>query len=107
MYSQAKKHPTIVIPIIEGSALAGQVKPSTTLSLYNLIIAFITGACGTILGVGISTYRKLPVHIYAISLGANFAITTLSFLGTYVHYNRNSLILIPLTVWNNNELSIC
>lgn len=66
IYSQSKKHPTIAVPILQGAAAAG--------------------ACGSILGLGIAAYRNLPSHVYAISLGANFAVTMGSFLGTLKLY---------------------
>ena len=55
-YLVAKKHPEIVLPILKCSAA--------------------TGVAGALLGWGISAYRNLPTHIYSLSLGANFAITS-------------------------------
>lgn len=55
-YSTAKAHPETVVPIVRLSAASG--------------------LAGALLGWGISAYRNLPTHIYAISLGANFALTS-------------------------------
>lgn len=55
-YSTAKTHPQTVVPIVKLSAASG--------------------LAGALLGWGISAYRNLPTHIYAISLGANFALTS-------------------------------
>lgn len=36
---------------------------------------------GVATGVGVALYRKAPIHLYAISLGANFAVSSFSFFG--------------------------
>ena len=55
-YSIAKANPETVLPIVKLSAASG--------------------VAGVLLGWGISAYRNLPTHIYALSLGSNFAITS-------------------------------
>lgn len=58
-YSIAKEHPETVLPILKLSAASG--------------------VAGALLGWGISAYRSLPTHIYTLSLGANFAVTSAMF----------------------------
>lgn len=55
------KYPETVRPILQLSAASGIV--------------------GTLLGLGVSAYRSLPTHVYAVSVGANFAIASGVFLG--------------------------
>ena len=57
----ASNHPENVLPIVKLSAASGVV--------------------GALLGWGISAYRSLPTHVYTLSLGANFAVTSGVFFG--------------------------
>ena len=59
-YKVAKAHPETVLPIVKVSAACG--------------------VGGALLGWAISAYRNLPTHIYTLSLGANFAVTSAVFL---------------------------
>ena len=61
LYSLLVKYPETVRPILQLSAVSGIV--------------------GTLLGLGVSAYRSLPTHVYAVSVGANFAIASGVFLG--------------------------
>ena len=61
LYSLLVKYPETVRPILQLSAASGIV--------------------GTLLGLGVSAYRSLPTHVYAVSVGANFAIASGVFLG--------------------------
>ena len=60
------KYPETVRPILQLSAASGVV--------------------GTLLGLGVSAYRSLPTHVYAVSVGANFAIASGVFLGRFNLY---------------------
>ena len=42
--------------------------------------SLLGGAAGVALGLGVASYRRLPSHVYALSVGANFAVTTGIFL---------------------------
>ena len=63
LYSLLVKYPETVHPILQLSAASGIV--------------------GTLLGLGVSAYRSLPTHVYAVSVGANFAIASGVFLGRF------------------------
>ena len=43
-----------------------------------------TGSAGVMIGLGVAAYRDLPSHVYALSLGANFAVASMAFLGLCV-----------------------
>ena len=64
-YQAAKDHPETVLPVVKLSAASGAV--------------------GALLGWGVSAYRNLPTHVYTLSLGANFAITSGVFFGMFYH----------------------
>lgn len=53
----------------------------TTQSL--LTYTALCSAVGATLGVGVAYYRKLPLHIYGISVGANFALLSFTFFGNF------------------------
>lgn len=55
----ARAHPDTVLPIVQLSAASG--------------------VAGAVVGWAVSAYRNLPTHIYTLSLGANFAITSAVF----------------------------
>jgi len=61
LYSLLRQYPETVRPILQCSVASGAV--------------------GTLVGLGVSAYRNLPSHIYAVSVGANFAIASGVFLG--------------------------
>ena len=72
------KYPETVRPILQLSAASGVV--------------------GTLLGLGMSAYRSLPTHVYAVSVGANFAIASGVFLGRFNLY-MTTPCLIPRLFW--------
>ena len=74
LYSLLVKYPETVRPILQLSAASGVV--------------------GTLLGLGVSAYRSLPTHVYAVSVGANFAIASGVFLGRFNLY-MTTPCLIP------------
>ncbi len=66
----AKKNPSITVPLLRNTACFTVVGVAT--------------------GVGVAYYRKVPLHIYGISVGANFAVASFTFFGVL---NNNSLRL--------------
>ena len=52
---------------------------NTTTYLLGCTAAFSTVGVAT--GVGVAMYRKAPIHVYGISVGANFAVSSFSFFG--------------------------
>ena len=78
LYSLLVKYPETVRPILQLSAASGVV--------------------GTLLGLGVSAYRSLPTHVYAVSVGANFAVASGVFLGRFNLY-MTTPCLIPRLFW--------
>ena len=76
------KYPETVRPILQLSAASGVV--------------------GTLLGLGVSAYRSLPTHVYAVSVGANFAIASGVFLGRFNLY-MTTPCLIPRLFWPHSQ----
>ena len=54
--------------------------PTTTKSLLSLTA--VSAGMGATLGVGVAYYRKVPLHVYGLSVGANFALCSFTFFGT-------------------------
>ena len=48
-----------------------------------VIITSLAGVVGGLLGWGVSVYRRVPPHAFSLSLAANFAVVSGSFLCTY------------------------
>ena len=63
--SFAKQHPETAQPILACTAGSAVV--------------------GVALGVGVAVYRKAPVHIYGLSVGANFVLCSFVFFGEVIH----------------------
>jgi hypothetical protein len=61
--------------------LYGQIKRDPDLLWSVGPLSCVAGITGSALGLGIGWYRNRPAHVYSISLGGNFAIAMLSFLG--------------------------
>ena len=59
-----KDHPDITLPLLTSTAGSALV--------------------GVALGVGVAVYRKAPVHVYGLSVGANFAVCSFAFFGERV-----------------------
>lgn len=53
--------------------------PNITLPLLGYTAAFTTVGVAT--GVGVAFYRKAPLHVYGISVGANFGVTSFTYFG--------------------------
>lgn len=82
LYSLLVKYPETVRPILQLSAASGIV--------------------GTLLGLGVSAYRSLPTHVYAVSVGANFAIASGVFLGR-LNLAGAHPILFPGWFWPHSQ----
>ena len=63
-----------------GKLLTSARKHSET-SIYILGCTAAGGAVGVATGVGVALYRKSSVYVYALSVGANFAVCSFSFFG--------------------------
>lgn len=62
--STAKDHPDTALPLLACTAGSAVV--------------------GVALGVGVAVYRKAPVHVYGLSVGANFALCSFTFFGEMI-----------------------
>lgn len=49
---------------------------------------------GVVVGVGVAVYRKAPVHIYGLSVGANFALCSFTFFGEVNECSQYHTVLI-------------
>lgn len=78
-FSIAKEHPDTTRPLLActaGSALVGVA-----------------------LGVSVAAYRKAPLHVYGLSLGANFALCSFTFFGE-IAFSFSSIIISDSLVQN-------
>jgi hypothetical protein len=80
---ELRRHPDVVIPILQVSAASGVV--------------------GCVVGWGVSMYRRAPPYALSLSLTANFAIASGTFLGirrVVYSFAENSLSTPPFNDWS-------
>lgn len=91
-----------VVGVACGKAISvARENPSIAHSLLSYSAA--SAVLGATLGVGVAYYRKMPLHLYGLSVGANFALCSFTFFGM-----RHVLItaLPPrLSLWQQEYVS--
>jgi len=62
--------------------LIAKKNSDVTLPLLGFTATFTT--VGVVTGVGWAYYKKIPLHVYGISTGANFGIAAFTFYGLFM-----------------------
>ena len=59
----------------------GIARDNPDISKPLLLYTATSSGVGVAVGVGVALYRKVPIHIYAASMGVNFAFSSFTFFG--------------------------
>ena len=81
MVAKSRRHPESILPILHISAASGMHSCYVLVSITRNVCCYSSGVLGAVAGWGVAVYRKVPPHVYSLSVGANFAVVSGVFLG--------------------------